>query len=194
MPAAGCNRAAEELKQKAMGAATNAVSDKVNEVVSEKVAEAVLEKEGAKNAKVDIDKNGSSFSVTDKDGKKFEMAGGNAAGVSESDLGMPFYPGASMDNSKSTKLDSPTEFQRSATLTSSDGFDKIAGFYRDKLKAISGSKRFAEMADGTGSLKFMLADEKGNGMMMVSIDAQAGAPTTITLVNAGKRAASKPAK
>jgi hypothetical protein len=193
-----CNRAAEELKQRAIGAATNAVEEKVKDVVAEKVAEkateAMLEKEGLKNAKVDLDNNGKSLSVTDKDGKQFTMQGGNAAQLSESDFGIPFYPGAKVNQEKAGKFVTTDSFQYALELDSSDKLDKIATFYRDKLKAVTGDAKYMEAAEGTGKITFMLIDEKQGRMKGITVEQADGEDATITLIANGKIAAAKPAK
>jgi hypothetical protein len=195
----GCNRAAEELKQRALGAATDAVGDKVRDVVAEKVVEkateSMLEKEGMKNAKVDLGDKSNTVSVTDKDGKQFTMGSGNAAQLNESDFGIPFYPGAKIDQSKAAKMVSTDAFQYSVEFGSSDKLDKIAAFYRDKLKAVTGDRKYMEMAEDTSKITFMLVDEKKGGMTGVTVEQADGEDATITLVANGKTpAAAKPAK
>ena len=165
------------------------------EKVAEKATEAMLEKEGMKNAKVDLDDKGNSISVTDKDGKQFTMAGGNAAQLSESDFGIPFYPGAKMNQDKAGKMVTTDAFQYTVELGSSDKLDKIAAFYRDKLKAVTADRKYMEAAEGTGKITFMLIDEKKGGMTGVTVEQADGEDATITLLANGKiAAAAKPAK
>jgi hypothetical protein len=68
---------------------------KVQEAASEKAAEKMIEatiKDGS-NAKVDIHDGGVKVQGTDEKGQSFNMEMGSAS-ISEKDLGIPFYPGA----------------------------------------------------------------------------------------------------
>jgi hypothetical protein len=190
--AAGCDRAVEELKHKAIGAATRAASDKVSEVVTEKVMEASLEKSGMKNVKADLGTNGNKLSLTDKDGKTVSMASGNAVPFSEADFGVPFYPGAKVDDTKSVKLVSGEAFQYSMTMQSGEKFDKVSAFYRDKLKAAAGKRQYNEMAEGVGKVILMLVDESKNGSLIAVVEAPEGENVSITLAKQGSMTA-KPA-
>ena len=54
------------------------------------------------------------------------------------------------------------------TLHSDDAPDKVAGFYRDKLKVQAAGKQFMETG-GDGSHMLMLADDKTKQVMQVMV-------------------------
>ena len=57
-----------------------------------------------KNVQTDLGKNGNKLSMTDKDGKTMSYATGDAIKLTEADFGVPFYPGAKLDDSKTIKI------------------------------------------------------------------------------------------
>lgn len=71
------------------------------------------------------------FSGTNEKGEKFE---GGVATVSESELGLPFYPGSTEMEFGSSKLDGPDGTTLSMNRTSNDMPDKIVAYYKGKFK------------------------------------------------------------
>jgi hypothetical protein len=191
LAATGCDKLTEMAKEKAMASVKSGVKDaigeKVAETLVEKGVENALAKDGAKNVKVDLGKGSGSLSMTDKDGNQVSMAGGAGVQLAESDFGIPFYPGAKVDNTKSLKSTSGRSYQFSITLNSTDKLDAIANFYRDKLKAAAAGRRFTEMADGDKGLKLVVSDN-GNNMLMVGIEAPEDGAAEIQLVAVGQKA------
>lgn len=141
--------------------------EKVSEKAAEKMIESAIEKDGSK-AKVDISEGSTKITTTDASGKtsQFEMG---AAKVSEADVGVPFYPGAAVAEGQSTKITTPEGSSYTVSLHSDDAADKVAGFYRDKLKGQSEGKQFMDMSGGDGNSTFMLADDKTKSAIQVHV-------------------------
>ena len=91
-----------------------------------------------------------------------------AAEVTEADIGLSFYPGTQAREGGSTKMSTPDGTTYTVTLHSDDAPDKVAGFYRDKLKVQAEGKQFMETG-GDGSHMLMLADDKTKQVMQVMV-------------------------
>ena len=61
----------------------------------------------------------------------------SAAGPSEADFGLPFYPGAVLDPESVQKVDMGAYYQLHASFSTDASPEKVALFYRAKLKARS---------------------------------------------------------
>jgi hypothetical protein len=88
--------------------------------------------------------------------------------VSEADIGLSFYPGTQPREGGSTRMSTPEGTTYTVTLHSDDAPDKVAGFYRDKLKVQAAGKQFMETG-GDGSHMLMLADDKTKQVMQVMV-------------------------
>ena len=139
---------------------------KVAETATEKVIESKLSKDG-NQAKVDLSGGGLKMTSTDASGKTTQIDIG-AAKVTEADIGLSFYPGTQPREGGSTKMSTPDGTTYTVTLHSDDAPDKIAGFYRDKLKLQAEGKQFMETG-GDGSHMLMLADDKTKQVMQVMV-------------------------
>jgi hypothetical protein len=159
---AGCQKAAEKAVEKSM--------------------EAQMKKEGgAAEAKVDL--SGGTFKATtvDASGKTQTMELGGAQ-VTEADLGVPFYPGATVLRQGATKMAAGEDSTVMVPMETRDAPDKVVAFYRDKLKAMSTGKQFVDMAQGDGNHMLMVGDDAGG--IQVSIAAgKDGAPSTVTVAS-----------
>lgn len=89
--------------------------------------------------------------------------------ISEADLGIPFYPGAKLSESDSSKVVSPQGLALSARLQSNDTAEKVAGFYREKLKAMSEHSVFSETKNAEGQAALVVADTKANNSILINI-------------------------
>lgn len=149
---AGCGKATETASQN----------------VAEKLLESALEKDGSK-AKVNLSESGVRITSTDASGKTSVFESG-AANLSEADVGVPFYPGAKIPEGQSTRITMGEGTMVSIDLLSSDPPAKVAGFYREKLKAQAEGKQFTDMSDGDGSTMLSLADTKASSFVRVVVD------------------------
>ena len=118
-------------------------------------------------AKVDMAGGGMKITTTDASGKVSQMEMGTAK-VTEADVGLPFYPGTAPKEGAMTKISSPEGSMVTVALQSDDAPDKVAAFYRDKLKAASVGKQFTDMSTG-GTHMLMLGDEKTKQMTQVTV-------------------------
>jgi len=168
---AGCQKATEAVTEKAM----------------EKSMEAQMKKDGATEAKVDLS-SGTIKSVTvDKDGTKKEFEMGNASAVSEADLGLPFYPGAKIDNSHVIRVVNNNEMGMMVPLETTDSAEKAAAFYRERLKAMSAGRQFMDMAEGNNTT-LMLVNESKSEVIQVMVSAgKNGEPATSIVLNVSRK-------
>jgi hypothetical protein len=168
--------------------AVDVAADKVVETAMEKKLEADMKANGAKEAKVDLAAGTAKVTTVDKDGKTqvFEM--GNSAAVTEADIGLPFYPGATVDAQHVTKSLNGDETSAIMPLQTTDAPDKVAAFYRERMKALAGGKQLMDMSPGDGSTMLMLSDEAGRSAIQVSIaPGKNGEPASITLITHRKK-------
>lgn len=159
----GCKKAGEAVSEKA----------------TEKAIESALQKDGT-SAKVDIAEGSVRMTTTDASGKTSEYQMGSAD-VTEKDVGVPFYPGAKALEGQSSRLTTPDGSTVSIGLRSGDAPAKVAGFYREHMKAQAEGKQFVEMSGGEGNTMLALNDEKAQSAVQVVID-KADAETQIQIV------------
>lgn len=148
-------------------AACGKAEEKVSQKAAEKMIESAIEKDGSK-AKVELAEGSTKVTTTDASGKtsQFEMGG---AKVGEADVGVPFYPGAELAEGQSSKISTPDGSMVTVQLHSADAADKVAAFYRDKLKSQAEGKQLMDMSsDGNATL--MLADDKAKTGVQVHVN------------------------
>lgn len=143
-----------------------AACGKATETATEKIIESQISKDGTQ-AKVDLSSGGVKITTTDAAGKTSQMEMGTAK-VSEADIGLPFYPGTQPKEGAMSKLSTPDGSVFSVTLHSDDAPDKVASFYRDKLKAGAEGKQFTDMSSG-GTHMLMLGDDKTKQVTQVTV-------------------------
>jgi len=143
-----------------------AACGKASETATEKVIEAQMAKDGTK-AKVDLSGGGLKMSSTDASGKTTQMEMGNAK-VSEADIGLSFYPGTQPTAGGATRISTADATMYTVVLHSDDAPDKVAAYYRDKLKGQAEGKQYTETS-GDGSHMLMLADDKQKHLTQVMV-------------------------
>ena len=144
-----------------------AACGKASETAAEKMIESQISKDGTQ-AKVDMSSGGGmKITTTDASGKVSQMEMGTAK-VSEADVGLPFYPGTQPKEGGMTKVTTPEGSMVTVILHSDDAPDKVAGFYRDKLKAQAEGKQFTDMNAG-GSQMLMMVDDKTKQTTQVTV-------------------------
>lgn len=148
------------------GAIAFAACGKVEEKAAEKMIESSLSKDGTQ-AKVNVSEGGMKITTTDAAGKTTNMEMGNAQ-VSEADVGVPFYPGAKATEGGSMRMVSGESRTMQVALHSDDAPDKVAAFYREKLKALSDGKQMMDMSSGDGAM-LTVADDKTKSAIQVHI-------------------------
>lgn len=156
--------------------------DKIAEKASEKMVEKAIEsqaKDGTK-ASVSLSEGSTKVTTTDASGKSSTMELSSGA-ASEAEVGVPFYPGAKPQEGGTSKLVTPQGTALTVNLHSSDAVEKVAAFYREKLKAQSQGKSLMDMNSGEGETTLMLADEKAKRSVHVHI-AKASPGSDINIV------------
>jgi hypothetical protein len=142
------------------------VQEKATEKAMEKTIESSLSKDGTQ-AKVNLSDGGMKVTTTDASGKTSQMEMGNAQ-ISEADLGLPFYPGAKPTEGSSTRIVSGNSTSMQVGLHSDDALDKVAAFYRDKLKAMSDGKQLMDLSGNDGA-SLTLIDDKAKSSLQVHV-------------------------
>ncbi len=144
-----------------------AACDKAPEKAAERMIESAMQKDGTR-AKVDLSSSSAKITTTDASGKTTHLEMGGAK-IGEAELGVPFYPGAKPADGGSSKVSTPDGSMYTVTLHSADAADKVAAFYRERLKAMSEGKQFMDMSGGDGSANLVLADDKAKTSVQVHI-------------------------
>jgi hypothetical protein len=147
-----------------------AACGKASEMATEKVAEKMIESSIAKDgtqAKVNLSEGGMKVTTTDASGKTTQMEMGNAK-ISEADLGLPFYPGAKPTEGSGMRIVNGGSSSLQLGLHSDDAPDKVAAFYRDKLKAMAEGKQMMDMSSGDGA-SLSLVDDKTKSVMQIHV-------------------------
>lgn len=80
------------------------------------------------------------------EGKGVSGSFGGATTVTEADVHVPFYPGATVENDKSIKVKTEKEESAMVYLTTKDDAQKVKDFYKEKVIGIE----FAEMTSSGG--------------------------------------------
>ncbi len=162
-----------------------AACGKVEEKTAEKVIESSLSKDGTQ-AKVDLSSGGMKVTTTDANGQSTQMEMGNAK-ISEAELGLPFYPGAKLTDGSSTRLVSGGTAMMQVGLHTDDVPEKVAAFYRDKLKAMSEGKQLMDMSSQDGA-SLTLVDEKAKSSLQVHVSkAEKGSDLSIVASREGAK-------
>jgi len=143
------------------------VQEKASEKMVEKAIESSMSKDGTQ-AKVDLSQGGMKVSTTDASGKTTQMEMGNAQ-ISEAELGLPYYPGSKPTEGSSMRIVSGTSSTMQVGLHSDDAPDKVAAFYRDKLKAMSDGKQLMDMSHNDGA-SLTLVDDKAKNTLQVHVN------------------------
>lgn len=161
------------------------VQEKSAEKVVEKAIESSLSKDGTQ-AKVNMSEGGMKVTTTDASGKTTQMEMGNAK-ISEADLGLPFYPGAKPTEGSSMRIVNGPSTSMQLGLHSDDPHDKVAAYYRDKLKAMSEGKQLMDMSHNDGA-SLSLIDEKAKSTLQVHVNkAEKGSDIAITASREGTK-------
>jgi len=164
-------------------AACGKVQEKAAEKVAEKAMESSLSKDGTQ-AKVNLSEGGVKVATTDASGKTTQMEMGNAK-ITEADLGVPFYPGATQNEGAALRIASGNSVSMQLGLHSDDAHDKVAAFYRDKLKAMADGRQLMDMSSNEGA-SISLIDEKAKSSLQVHVSkAEKGSDIAITSVREG---------
>jgi hypothetical protein len=142
--------------------------EKAPERAAERAIESAMEKDGTK-AKVDLSSGSARITTTDASGKTSQVEMG-AANVTESDIGVPFYPGTKPLEGQATRISTPDGSSVMVALHSDDAPAKVAEFYRERLKTQAEGKQFMDMSGGDGNTTLMLTDDKAKATIQVHVN------------------------
>jgi hypothetical protein len=161
------------------------VQEKASEKMVEKAIESSMSKDGTQ-AKVNLSQGGMKVTTTDASGKTTQMEMGNAK-ITEADLGLPFYPGAKPTEGSSMRIANGPSVSLQQGLHSDDAPDKVAAFYRDKLKAMAEGKQLMDMSGNDGA-SISLIDDKAKSTLQIHISkAEKGSDIAIVASREGAK-------
>jgi hypothetical protein len=153
------------------------VQEAAGEKAAEKMIESALSKEGAQ-AKVNLSEGGMRVSTTDASGKSTQMELGGVK-ITEAELGVPFYPGAKANEGAGMRVATGDGVSLQMALQSDDAPDKVAAFYRDKLKAMAEGKQFTDMSSSEGAALSVMDDQAKASLQVHVSKAEKGSDITI---------------
>ena len=156
------------------------VSEKVSEKATEKMIESALEKDGGK-AKVDLSSGQTRITTTDEKGQVTVMEAGNGKAVTEAELGVAIYPGASPADGTTMRTQTAEGRYIATGYESRDSVETVAGFYREKLRAQSAGKQLMDNSSNDGAL-LALSDPQSGSSLQVSIS-KTGGGTAIQIMS-----------
>jgi hypothetical protein len=161
------------------------VQEKAAEKAAEKAIESSMAKDGA-SAKVDLSQGAMKVTTTDASGQTTQMEMGGAK-ITEADLGIPFYPGSQPVEGGAMRMASADATALRMSLHSDDAPDKVAAFYRDKLKAMSQGKQLVDMSTPDGA-SISLMDEQNKHAIQVMVGKEdAGSSILISSTKSGPK-------
>jgi hypothetical protein len=163
-------------------AACGKASEKINEKVAEKIIESSMSKDGSK-AKVDLSSGQAKITSTDEKGNTTTMEFGSAK-VTEAELGVTMYPGATAVEHGATRTQAAEGTSVMAGYESKDSFEKVAGFFRDQLRAKAAGKQMMD-SSSNDTVMLMLTDDQSNNTVQVSVS-KADAGSSIQIVSVQK--------
>lgn len=128
-----------------------------------------------------------STSVTTSDDSKTTTISGNGGSmtlgsnaVDASKLGAPLYPGATQDaDGGGMTLTTAEGTNSTASLKSTDPFDKVYDFYKAQMPP--GSEKLKLSSGGSSTAMFQVGDSDAKETVLVTIAAKDGDPTAITI-------------
>jgi outer membrane lipopolysaccharide assembly protein LptE/RlpB len=158
---------------------------KVTEMATEKATEKYMESQinqNGGNAKVDLSQGGMTAEGTDEHGKAFKMEMGSAK-LSEADVKIPFYPGATPAENSGTRIKNGGGEMVSIELVTSDAPKTVSTWYRDKLKSTAGEGRTViDSAAEDNGMSLAISDPKSNEAATVNVSSD-GDGSRITLIH-----------
>lgn len=163
------------------------VQEAAGEKAAEKMIESAMSKDGTQ-AKVNLSEGGMKVSTTDASGKTTQMELGGAK-ITEAELGLPFYPGAKPNEGATMRVATADGVSMQMAMQSDDAPDKVAAFYREKLKAMSEGKQYFEMAGaGDGGASLSVSDDKAKSTLQVHVSkGEKGSDIAIVSVRPGTK-------
>lgn len=137
-------------------------------VVSQSGNKTTIEGTAADGTKATVTNEGDKVSYSDDKGQKMEMGGT----VSESDLGVPFYPGSEEVKSGSAITDTTEQKTVISARSTKDDPQKVGDFYKDKISNPSTSNM------DSGGTKMVIMSGKLKGSDITISAAKTGSEDT----------------
>ena len=118
---------------------------------------------------IDVSKSGEgAVKIETNEGKTVVVTGQQGGTVTESQLGVPVYPGATVKGS--SKMEGPAtggkESIETYTLMTPDNFEKVTAFYKSNLKNVKNS--FTQGSSGQGMAMFSIGDDESTVVNIAS--------------------------
>lgn len=184
-----CDKAAEKLSEKAIEKAIESQMSKdgksANVTIGKDGLQTKVTEADGSVSNVTIGKDGIKTTVTDASGK-VSTAEIGGADVTETDVGIPFYPGAIIKDGKGSKMAGSDGTVLMVTLESKDDLEKVAEYYRSKFKGIAKGRKLSDMSQAGESAMFMLSDDKNQDHLTVNVSKNEDAKLTEISIMANK--------
>ncbi len=119
------------------------------------------------------------WAMTDEKGNKTTAT--VSSDMTEKDVGLKFYPGATVKSGTTVSSTGAKAGQMvTVTLTTQDGFDKVAKFYKDNYSQGN------QVIEGPDALMIMFSGDTSGKMVSVSKDKESGEVTIVLTAGMGK--------
>jgi hypothetical protein len=147
-----------------------------------------LKAQGARDARFEVQGGDVKATITQADGREQQVEIG-AQAVKADEFGLPYYPGAAPDASRTSRMSSADGQVATVVLATPDAPAKVLGFYRDEAQRRSqaGAGPSLEMPDASGAASIVLAEDANGRATQVRIE-PVGSGSEITLLSTRRRA------
>lgn len=125
---------------------------------------------------VHVNNRGDGVTMSTKDGT---ITTGSGATVSEADLGVPIYPGATRRQG-GVQINSGNATMLTAVFSTTDSVGKVVDFYRDKVGANA-----SVVQSPTGSV--ISSRDNNNQSVVITVGTDGSGATSITIMRMGKK-------
>jgi hypothetical protein len=146
-------------------------------------AEQALKSHGAKDAAVDLQSGAFRATITQGDGREQRVVVGSEV-VSAADFALPYFPGATADAQRSSRMSSGAGEVATVVLVTPEPPARVLAFYREQLQArpTAGQGPALEVPASGGAVSIVTVEEAIGRATQVTIE-PAGAGSEITLLS-----------
>jgi hypothetical protein len=150
-------------------------------------AAAALKAQGAKDARFDVQGGEVRATITQADGREQQVEIG-AQSVRPEDFGLPYYPGAAPDPSRSSRMSSAAGQVSTVVMSTPDAPARVLEYYRTEAQGRSsaGAGPALEIPDASGAASVVMVEEATGRATQVRIE-PVGAGSEVTLLSTRPR-------
>lgn len=150
-------------------------------------AAAALKAQGARDARFEVHGGDVKATITQPDGREQQVEIG-AQAVKADEFGLPYYPGAAPDASRSSRMSSADGQVSTVVLATPDPPAQVLTFYRDQAqrRTQAGAGPSLEIPDASGAASIVIAEDASGRATQVRVE-PVGAGSEITLLSTQRR-------